>query len=51
MDEVLSHSIWTGQSQRSSCRHGFGRVATSTASGSVDYWTWTRPNLDDLVAR
>lgn len=52
MDAVLEHSIWMDQSQRSYYRNDFGRVATNTAWGSIDYWTWTkRPNLEDFVAK
>jgi 4-hydroxyacetophenone monooxygenase len=50
MDEVLAHSIWTDPSQRSYYRNDFGRVATNTAWGTLDYWRWTRqPNLDDFA--
>jgi 4-hydroxyacetophenone monooxygenase len=51
MDDVLAHSIWMDPSQRSYYRNDFGRVATNTAWGTLDYWTWTKtPNLDDFVA-
>ena len=50
LDEVLSHSIWMDQSQRSYYRNDFGRVATNTAWGTLDYWKWTRtPDLDEFV--
>ena len=50
MDEVLAHSIWMDPSQRSYYRNDFGRVATNTAWGTLDYWKWTRkPDLDELV--
>jgi 4-hydroxyacetophenone monooxygenase len=49
MDEILSHSIWMDQNQRSYYRNDFGRVATNTAWGTLDYWTWTRrPNLEEF---
>ena len=50
LDEILSHSIWMDPSQRSYYRNDFGRVATNTPWGSVEYWNSTRtPNFDDFV--
>ncbi|MFN0095705.1 MAG: flavin-containing monooxygenase [Dehalococcoidia bacterium] len=51
-DAVLEHSIWMHPSQRSYYRNDFGRVATNTAWGCVDYWKWTKePAPDEFIWR